>query len=112
MSPGNTATAATRKATPTWQLVLGEMGLALQCGPVWSATATAIIALTEHTLWLVSDTGTLLCHLLLEYAPATLCVVPRVGEQGGVLVHNVLVGACPPPLCRLVMIGRLDAEEH
>lgn len=83
------------------------MGLAIQCAPLWTPSSTTIAALTEHTLWLVADNGTLLCHLLLDYPPATLCVVPRGGDkstgQSKPLVHNVLVGTCPPPASELTM---------
>ena len=71
------------------------MGLALQCAPVWTSTPS-IVVLTEHTLWVVSDSGSLLCHVLLEYAPTAMCMVPRGEAQGSQGVHNVVVGACPP----------------
>ncbi len=75
---GSAANLASRKITPTWRCVLGEMGLALQCARTLTDTPqhrTNIIALTEHTLWYM-------CTGCFE---GDVGVVVVVGDSGGVL---------------------------
>jgi len=79
-----------RLATADWVCNVGELILEFGIAYPTMTSTCQIVALGEHTLFIVSVSGVLQASKLMDFHPTSLCICSKFGHEAQQRVTNVI----------------------